>query len=61
MPGPNSAPNGNRTLVDGALNACMKHGTNTAKCGKNCKPVTLRAFLLGQNKLATGKTSVKRG
>lgn len=62
MPGPNSAPNGDASLVSGQRICCPKHGFETAKCirGKdkgNCPSlITKRMYLAQTGKLRTGKT-----
>lgn len=69
MAGPNSAPNGDRTLTDSTPFACETHGANLGKCstainkaivsGKelpNCKRISKREFLFRSNRLYTGKT-----
>lgn len=60
MPGPCSAPNGDRSLINGDRTFCPKHGDKHADCRKaKCKReyVSKREYLWRINKLHTGKTA----
>lgn len=60
MPGPCSAPNGDRDLVD-AVMVCAKHGQDDQKCDDKCSSyTTLRLWLTERGKLRTGKTRSHR-
>ena len=63
MPGPNSAPNGDRRLVGSNILVCIIHGEKQAGCSteKGCRQVRLREFLHSRNRLARGKTSKTKG
>lgn len=57
MPGPNSAPNGDASLVlDMTPVWCHRHGGNLAKCKSDCVRIRKRDALARANKLRTGKT-----
>ena len=56
MPGPCSAPNGDRSLFDYTPIWCEKHKFNLAKCVMTCEQLSKRAMLAKQGKLITGKT-----
>lgn len=69
MPGPNSAPNGDRALVNGVRDLCPVHGRVTIKCydenmdkRPSCKNlVTLREYKAQRGRLFSGKTLRTRG
>lgn len=63
MPGPNSCPNGDTTVMRGSTNerfVCYTHNTEGFgdKCtgDEKCKIVPLRWYLESRGKLRTGKT-----
>lgn len=61
MPGPNSCPNGDISLMLGHVNeefACVKHGRNGEWCDidPKCSFVSLRTYLASRGRLVTGKT-----
>lgn len=62
MAGPNSAPNGDASLVSGQRICCPKHGFETNKCAykdgiRKCPDlVSKRMYLAQTGKLRTGKT-----
>lgn len=58
MPGPCSVPNGDPRLVKNPM-VCASHGEKRADCGDKCVEITLREYLLRQNRLFTGKTKRK--
>lgn len=70
MPGPMSAPNGDRSLTVGTPYACGIHGKDMSKCSRAkaqaeasgtaviCYNVSKREFLNRTNRLYTGKSSV---
>lgn len=68
MPGPNSAPNGDRSLVHGARNLCPVHGQHFNKCydenmdkRPSCQRlVTLREYKAQRGRMVSGKTAVTR-
>lgn len=60
MSGPNSAPNGDRSLLSSDPFWCSKHKENLAECKNDCVQISKRARLLETNKLFTGKTAKKR-
>ncbi|QDK02673.1 hypothetical protein PP304_gp197 [Gordonia phage Phendrix] len=74
MSGPNSAPNGDASLVLGPKDHCPRHALDRGKCeaatkrslalpptDSVCPPrVTKREYLFTRNKLHTGKTQRKR-
>lgn len=69
MPGPCSAPNGDRSLVHGECNLCPVHGRVTKSCydenmdkRSSCKRlVTLREYKAQRGQLISGKTKRSRG
>lgn len=56
MSGPNSAPNGDRSLISGDRNYCIQHADKIQNCTKDCKPLRKREWLAAKGKLFTGKT-----
>lgn len=56
MPGPNSAPNGDRSLVHGWTTIKHKNDDGTVWV----ETLTIREKLRRQSKLRTGKTAAKR-
>lgn len=56
MAGPNSAPNGDRSLV-GTETVCTVHGSRDNQCTSRCTQIRKREFLARTNRLRTGKTS----
>lgn len=63
MAGPNSAPNGDASLVNGSnTECCPRHGFKTNECNyrdgiRKCPAlISKRAFLAMTGKLRTGKT-----
>ena len=56
MPGPNSARNGDRSLVSSDRNFCIKHAEKIENCSKDCKPIRKREYLATKGRLFTGKT-----
>lgn len=69
MPGPMSAPNGDRSLTVGTQFACEIHGPKIENCTKakieaiakqkpqpKCEKLTKREYLLRRNRLYTGKS-----
>lgn len=56
MAGPNSAPNGDRSLV-GTETVCAAHGSRDNQCTNRCIQIRLRDYLARSNRLRTGKTS----
>lgn len=64
MPGPMSAPNGDKSIVSDMDKACLRHGFKIEYCqysGEDICPthITKREWLLRRNKLFSGKTSLK--
>lgn len=55
MPGPNSAPNGERRLTSDEV-VCERHGDATGKCDEKCKYIRYREWLARKGRLYTGKT-----
>lgn len=55
MPGPNSAPNGDKRLVSDEM-ACRNHGDKTNYCTEKCQYIRYREFLATRGQLLTGKT-----
>lgn len=62
MPGPNSAPNGDRKLVGSYVLMCVIHGDKQGNCNekKGCRTIRLRDYLHMRNRLVTGKTRATR-
>lgn len=60
MPGPCSAPNGDRSLLSSEPFWCNEHKEKLEDCKSSCNPISKRARLAQQNKLVTGKTAGKR-
>lgn len=56
MPGPNSARNGDRSLVSSDPTHCIKHAEKIQNCSKDCKQIRKREWLAAKGKLFTGKT-----
>lgn len=62
MSGPNSAPNGDTSIVLGHVNekfVCSKHGDkelDVCERRENCNMESLRVYLTKRNRLVTGKT-----
>jgi len=61
MPGPNSQPNGDGSLVRGSHREKFVLEIYTTKDGKAWRHISKREWLLKQGKLVTGKTAAKRG
>lgn len=59
MPGPNSAPNGDRRLVSNEM-VCSTHGDDDRKCNDRCSYVRWRDFLATRNRMVSGKTAARR-
>lgn len=60
MPGPNSAPNGDASLVSDLKVECETHGLQMSKCGDSCRLLRKRDILARSRNLNTGKTRTKR-
>lgn len=58
MPGPNSAPNGERRLVSNEM-VCNRHGEKDSQCSEKCSYVRYREFLAHRGRLRTGKTPTR--
>ena len=56
MAGPNSAPNGDRSLVSSEKIFCVKHGDKLEKCSDSCELLRKRDILSRSGLLRTGKT-----
>ncbi len=56
MSGPNSAPNGDRSLVSSERTHCVKHAEKIENCNKFCEQIRKRDYLAKRNNLHTGKT-----
>lgn len=56
MAGPNSAPNGDASLVSSAKHWCKKHSISLFNCDSECIQLTKRQWLASKNRLRTGKT-----
>lgn len=57
MSGPNSAPNGDRSLTTNEKVWCDKHKDHLENCEEGCVQLRKRDMLAKQGKLRTGKTS----
>ena len=63
MPGPMSAPNGDKSLTVADKFFCQRHGLNVDKCvtaqnkdESTCSYISKREYLRRTNRLTTGKT-----
>lgn len=59
MSGPNSAPNGDRSLTTNEKVYCEIHKDKLEKCNSTCKQMRKRDMLALQGLLFTGKTDRK--
>jgi hypothetical protein len=60
MPGPNSAPNGDASLVADHKVECETHKARMSECTEACRKLRKRDVLARSGKLHTGKTQKKK-